>query len=155
MEHTADLYLSDGIIRVITRGTTSIGCPVWNGPVYFLKETDSPEEIGDTAMKALGDFKEKSIPHPTTQEEWKVHGLKNKERLQLPSSWRAFLKKGAKSLLLKENKNTITIIPSKNLVAANGKSGLEASFLENKIRTCSADPEELGKAILEAFNDCE
>lgn len=155
MEKTTSIYLYQGIIRIVTSATTTIGCPIANGPVYFLKNTDSPEEIGTKALEALNSFQNRSVPHPKNQEEWELYGKKFDRSLQLPYSEYTFWKKGAKKLLLEMDENIITVLPIKNLIAANIKGKGYGSFLEHKNRTCQAEPEELGRAILAAFEDCE
>jgi hypothetical protein len=151
LEKTASVYLSnDGIIRIVTEGTTTMGLSVENEPVYFLKDKDSPEEIGLKALEALNGFQEGSVPHPKNQEEWKMGDLKWLKSLQI-TSWRSFLKKGAKNLLLKMKEDTITILPTK----VSLKGGGRASFLEHKKSVCSTQPQELGQTILAAFGDCE
>ncbi|MDF3033092.1 MAG: hypothetical protein K0R76_46 [Alphaproteobacteria bacterium] len=151
MEKTASVYLSnDGVIRIVTKATTTMGLSVASEPVYFLKDTDNPEAIGLKALEALNGFRERSVPHPKNQEEWKIGDLKWLKSLQI-TSWRNFLKKGAKSLLLKMKEDTITILPTK--VSLKGGGG--ASFLEHKKIVCSTQPQELGQTILAAFGDCE
>jgi hypothetical protein len=170
LEKTASVYLSnDGVIRIVTEATTTMGLSIANEPVYFLKDKDSPEEIGLKALEALNGFQERSVPHPKNQEEWKMGDLKWLKSLQI-TSWRSFLKKGAKNLLLKMKEDTITILPTKVSLKSEGSASFlilptkevvnlkgkgSTSFLEHKKSVCSTQPKELGQTILAAFDDCE
>ncbi len=148
MIKSASVYLSrDGVIRIVTEATTTMGLSVDIEPVYFLKDKDSPEEIGLKALEALNGFQEGPVPHPKNQEERKKGELKWLRSLQITSR-RSFLKKGGKVLLLNMEGDTMTIFPTKV------KAG-RALFLDPTKSACSTKPEEMGQAILAAFDDCE
>jgi hypothetical protein len=66
-------------------------------------------------------------------------------------SWKSFAK-GAKSVRVatEDELATIKVTPYKN---QSPKGGFEQ--ITEKSRICTSEPEALGKAILEAFDDCE
>jgi hypothetical protein len=144
---TASIYLKDNMIRIVTEAQTTAGLYIAYLPVFFLKDADSQEEIGLTILKALDGFKV-GIPHPKNQQEFKIHDMQFNEAMKI-KSWRTFMK-DSKLLSLKMNEGKIIIIPYKN---SGPKEGFDE--LEHKSRTCRPVPEELGRVILEMFEECE
>lgn len=144
---SASIYLKDGVIRIISKAKTLEGAIMEEKPVFFLQETDPFEAIGQKTLEALSLFG-KVIPYPKNQEAWKARQLEWCKSMKI-KSWRTFAK-GTKSLDIEMDNNNIIITPLKNM---GSKEGFD--WLENKSRPAPTDPEKLGRAILEAFDDCE
>ena len=144
---SASIYLKDGVIRIIPHAKTTEGLTKNVGPVFFLQETDPSTVIGQKTLEALALFG-KVIPHPKNQEEWKASESEWCQAMKI-KSWRTFAK-NAKVLGIEMDGDSISIIPTRNMLP---KRGFE--WLQHKSRTSTADPEELGRVIIEAFDDCE
>ncbi|MGL4825646.1 MAG: hypothetical protein ACRC4G_05590 [Alphaproteobacteria bacterium] len=149
---TSSVYLTNDVLRILTHAETTVGLTTAHGPIFFLTLMDGPLELGKKVLEAFDGFIP-IIPHPKNQEEHRVEYQRYCERMKI-KSWRTFAKNSKILDLKMDKKYKITIIPTKNLLAANIKGG-NFSFLPEKTRLCSTDPEELGRAILAAFEDCE
>ncbi|MGL4825489.1 MAG: hypothetical protein ACRC4G_04765 [Alphaproteobacteria bacterium] len=143
----ASIYLSKDVLRIVTFSKTTVGLSSSYYPIFFLKISDAPSEIGKKALEALDGFT-LGVPHPKNQEEHRLELQQYYERMQI-KSWGSFMKK-SKLLRIEEIKSNIEIMPCKNSGPRNGYD-----HLPEKIRHCSTDPEALGLAILAAFEDCE
>lgn len=148
MEKDISIYLKDEMIRILPIVTTTQDISLQAEPVFFLKSNDPVETIGRIALEAF-DYCRTGFPHPSNQHEFTLHSRSINKAMKI-KTWKAF-KLGAKVLDVSINNNVISIHPYKN-------EGVRAGFtpLDNeKVRTCSLDPAELGQAILDAFKDCE
>ncbi len=149
MEKSSSVYLKGDTLRVMVRGLTDQEHTVGGGQVFFLEATATPQKIGVAVLEALANFKT-GIPHPADSAAWRI---RQKEwcKIMEVKSWNSFVK-DTKSLYIttEDELATITVTPYKN---KSPKEGFEE--ITEKSRTCTSEPEALGKAILEAFDDCE
>ncbi|MGL4426363.1 MAG: hypothetical protein ACRCUQ_01215 [Alphaproteobacteria bacterium] len=149
----ASIYLSKDVLRIVTFSKTTVGLSSAYYPIFFLKISDRPSEIGKKALEALDGFTV-GVPHPKNQEEHRLELQQFCERMQI-KSWRGFLK-GTKEVDLElETSGLIKITPMINFIDAKIKGRGDFYWLYEKTRLSSTDPEELGRAILAAFEDCE
>jgi uncharacterized secreted protein with C-terminal beta-propeller domain len=147
----ASVYLNKNNIYVVTFSKTTVGLYSAYYPIFFLKMSDSPSEIGKKALEALDGFT-LGVPHPKNQEEFKKYDDEHDKAMQI-KSWRSFVKKTKSIELEAKEKNEIEVIPLKNTTKIKDAGDFQP--LPEKTRLCSPDPETLGLAILAAFEDCE
>ncbi|MGL5720711.1 MAG: hypothetical protein ACRCYP_08010, partial [Alphaproteobacteria bacterium] len=84
--------------------------------------------------------------------EFKQFDAEHNKAMQI-KSWRSFAKQ-AKSIRLEvSQQNEIKLTPYKNTTKIKDAGDFQP--IPEKARLCSTDPEELGRAILAAFEDCE
>lgn len=150
MKKSVSIYLKDDVLRIVAAGRTDQGHTVLEPLVFFLKVTASPQEIGSTVLNALSQFKI-DIPHPKDEEAWKLETKIFFKALRIKSRKSFYQGAMLVAISTEDEMITLNITPCKNLTAKKG------GFVDilNKSRTCSGDPEVLGKTILEAFQDCE
>ncbi len=147
MKKISYIYLNDHILRILSMSETNQGMIINEPLVFFSEITASPQAIGAIALESLSCFKI-GIPHPPDATAWRIRGQEVLNAMRL-KSWKSF-SKSAKviGISTEDEKVNIKISPY---------STENSSFEEitEKSRTCTSEPEALGKAILEAFDDCE
>jgi len=148
MTKRMSIFLKESIYRICPNIQTTEGA--WKGDLFviFLEQDVPLVELGQKILNTLG-MPRKIIPHPQSLPEANDRAKKWYKAMKI-KSWKSFAK-NAKDLELILYENKIEIMPTKN---EQPKGFFE--FLSEKSRFCPIDdPEALGQAIIDAFNDCE
>lgn len=144
---SACIYNRQGKVFISAQSKTIVGLWIEDGRVQTTEQNDK-ESIGRLLVACLDRSKE-CVPHPT-QDEWS-----KMDKIFLGSvgvrSYRTFAKT-ARAVNVRQDGETITIIPTKNGGPRNGYTSLD-----EKARTVvrTDNPARIGAEVNSAINDCE
>ena len=140
----ASALLRKGKILIQGYSKATTGLWIGMGPVYVIDE-EYPDELGAKIRAALHGSTE-GVPHPS-QAEWKAVQAPMLEAASV-KTW-ATLAKSAKSVGLEFDEGLVRMVPT----AGYGNNG--GTSLLGKIVECEFENDELGPALVLAFERCE
>lgn len=146
----ASAYRIQNNIFIQGYAETTVGLSQLDGPVFITKGEDTVL-LGQQVLEAIKGAG-KTIPHPT-QDQWKQMD-KDDPMLKVAGvkTWNAMMKASI-TVGIKLRDDHIIITPHKLRSISGSNKGYD--FLYDKAITCDLDPENIGRALLEAFKLCE
>jgi len=139
----ATAYMKDGRIFLHASCKTTAGVWILCRPVLVWDRSDSGS-LGEMIFDVL-DGSQENVPHP---KQWKG-GFDPVMQLAGVKSWSSFAR-SAKCVGIEFATNRVSFVPTKNLGARDGFEPIEA-----KRRTSSPVKDDVGAALLRAFDESE
>lgn len=148
---SAGAYKKESKILIQAYSETIDGIDELNGPIFVCNENDLPSKIGQNILDALNESR-KGVPNPDPSL-WKEEE-KNDPILKAAGvkTWNAMMKSSKKTTVILD-RGQINLIPKKFSGTKGDGKGYHS--LKDKAITSDLDPENLGRALLEAFEKCE